>query len=142
MAFGKFTGDAHNQPGAEINMIPMIDVMLVLLIVFMLTAPLLTQAVKVDLPKEVVPIEQIEPASVTVSIDAAGQVWWDGEAVSHDELVKRLDESSHLQIPPELRIRADRSVAYGPVADLMAEASAHGLHRLAFISTPSASREP
>jgi len=136
MAFGKFSDDGLGQPSAEINMVPMIDVMLVLLIVFMLAAPLLTQAVKIDLPREAAAAEQPEPANVTVSIDAAGQVWWDGSAVNTNELARRLDEASHLADPPELRIRADRATAYAHVADLMAAASERGLHKLAFVSDP------
>jgi biopolymer transport protein ExbD len=136
MSFGKFSDDSHSQPSAEINMVPMIDVMLVLLIVFMVTAPLLTQAVKVDLPQETAAAEQPEPASLTISLDAKGQVWWEGEAVAPDELLRRLDEAAQKADPPELRIRADRATAYGRVADLMADASSRGLRKLAFVSDP------
>jgi len=136
MAFGRFSDDSLSQPSAEINMIPMIDVMLVLLIVFMVTAPLLTQAVKVELPREVAAAEQPEPASLTVSIGADGQIWWDGDAIGQDELLHRLDQAAQRPKPPELRIRADRSIAYGHVADLMAAASSHGLQKLAFVSDP------
>jgi len=137
MAFGSFSGDDTAQPTAEINMVPMIDVMLVLLIVFILAAPLLAQAVKVELPRESVPADQARPADITVSIDKDGQAWWETAAVDAAELTHRLEEEGRKADPAELHIRADRAVAYGHVADVMAQASRQGLHKLAFVSDPA-----
>jgi biopolymer transport protein ExbD len=136
MEFGGFTPDDADQPTAEINMIPMIDVMLVLLIVFILAAPLLARAVKVDLPREVATADRPLPADITVSVDKAGQVWWENTPVTAAELDRRLDDEGRKADPPEVHIRADRDVTYGHVADLMALASGKGLHKLAFVSDP------
>ena len=136
MEFGGFTPDDADQPTAEINMIPMIDVMLVLLIVFILAAPLLARAVKIDLPREVAAADHPLPADITVSIDKAGQVWWDNAPVTAAELDHRLDAAGRKADPAELHIRADRDVTYGHVADLMALAARKGLHKLAFVSGP------
>ncbi|PPQ37762.1 ExbD/TolR family protein [Rhodopila globiformis] len=132
-----FVADGAEQPMAEINMIPMIDVMLVLLVVFILTAPLLAQAVKVDLPREVAAADSPLPADITLSVDKDGQVWWDTAAVTPAELDRRLDDAGRQADPPEVRIRADRAVDYGHVADVMALAARKGLHRLAFVSDPA-----
>ncbi len=140
MEFGTFIPDDADQPAAEINMIPMIDVMLVLLIVFILAAPLLTRAVKIDLPREVAAADRPLPADITLSLDKAGQVWWQNAPVTPAELALRLDAAGRQADPPELHIRADREVAYGHVADLMALASGKGLHKLAFVSDPVPAR--
>src|SRR5690606_6290304 len=81
MAFGGFNRSANTTPMAEINMIPLIDVMLVLLVIFIITAPLLTHAVKVDLPKASSEVNQTKPENVQVAIDAAGVVYWNGEVL-------------------------------------------------------------
>jgi len=136
MSFGKFSADDGAQPTAEINMIPMIDVMLVLLIVFILAAPLLVQAVKVELPKESAAADQARPTDISLSLDKDGQVFWETTAVDPAELTRRFEEEGRKPDPAELHIRADRAVAYGHVADLMAQASRQGLHKLAFVSDP------
>lgn len=140
MAFGRFSDGGQNQPMAEINMIPMIDVMLVLLIVFILAAPLLVHAVKVDLPSETSQADHPLPADITLSIDKDGQIWWGSDPVAATDLDRHLEEEGAKAETPELHIRADRNVAYGRVADLMALASRKGLHKLAFVSDPSPSR--
>jgi biopolymer transport protein ExbD len=140
MSFGKFSAGDQSQPTAEINMIPMIDVMLVLLIVFILAAPLLVHAVKVDLPHETSQPDHPLPADIALSIDKEGQVWWGTEAVAPAELERRLDEEGRKPETPEIHLHADRATAYGPVADVMALASRKGLHKLAFVSDPAAAK--
>jgi biopolymer transport protein ExbD len=137
MAFGKFSDDGQSQPTAEINMIPMIDVMLVLLIVFILAAPLLVHAVKVDLPRETSQSDHPLPSDITLCIDKDGQVRWGADPVNVIELERRFDEAGRKTEAPELHIRADRNVTYGYVADLMALASRKGLHKMAFVSDPA-----
>jgi biopolymer transport protein ExbD len=117
-------------------MIPMIDVMLVLLIVFILAAPLLVHAVKVDLPRETSQADHPRPADITLSIDKDGQIWWGTAALSAADLDQRMEQEGGKAETPELHIRADRNVSYGAVADLMALASRKGLHKLAFASDP------
>ena len=140
MAFGKFSDDGQSLPTAEINMIPMIDVMLVLLIVFILAAPLLVHAVKVELPRETSQADHPLSADITLGIDKDGQVWWGTDAIAAADLVQRLEQEGRKEETPELHIRADRNVSYGHVADLMALASRKGLHKMAFVSDPAVHR--
>jgi biopolymer transport protein ExbD len=137
MAFASMDGSDDNEPLAEINMVPLIDVMLVLLIIFMVTAPLLTHAVKIDLPKAASTASEARPESIELSIDQQGRVFWNGEAIDAERLETRLAEASATS--PELRLRADRQTPYGKVAQVMSAASRHGLTRLGFITDPSMS---
>lgn len=136
MTFGKFSTDGVDQPATEINMVPMIDIMLVLLVIFIMAAPLLTRAVKVDLPHESAAVDHRQPADITLSVDKAGQVWWGDAPIAPADLARRLDEAGRQADPPELHIRADRAAAYGGVADLLALASHKGLYKFAFVSDP------
>ncbi len=144
MAFASLSSDAGSddaEPLAEINMVPLIDVMLVLLIIFMVTAPLLTHAVKVDLPKASSTASQPRPDAIELSIDRDGQAFWNGQAVDAHALETRLGETASTArstgTPPELRLRADRQTPYEKVAQVMSAASRHGLTRLGFITEPS-----
>ena len=141
MAFASMDGSDDNEPLAEINMVPLIDVMLVLLIIFMVTAPLLTHAVKIDLPKAASTASAPQPESIELSIDQQGQVFWNGEAIDAERLETRLAEASASRdsTSPELRLRADRLTPYEKVALVMSAASRHGLTRLGFVTDPSMS---
>jgi biopolymer transport protein ExbD len=137
MAFGRLSGTGRTQVTAEINMIPMIDVMLVLLIIFILTTPLLVHAVKVDLPRVASEADPPLATDITLSLDKDGQVWWGDAMVTTADLEHRLAAEGLKAEAPEVQIRADRAVPYGQVADLMARASRSGLHKLAFVSSPT-----
>ena len=141
MAFASMDGSDDNEPLAEINMVPLIDVMLVLLIIFMVTAPLLTHAVKIDLPKAASTASAPQPESIELSIDQQGQVFWNGEAIDAERLETRLAEASASgdSASPELRLRADRQTPYEKVALVVSAASRHGLTRLGFATDPSMS---
>jgi biopolymer transport protein ExbD len=117
MAFGGFQGQSEQQPMAEINTTPLVDVMLVLLIIFIITAPLLTHAIRIDLPQARSQSSPEKPETVTVSIDARGQVFWQGEAIAADALPARLAEAGKRQPQPELHLRADRDTRYQVLAD-------------------------
>ena len=122
---------------AEINMVPLIDVMLVLLVIFIVTAPLLTHAVKVDLPRasaDATPPQ--EP--VQLAIKENGDLYWDGEAVDQELLIERMQAAARRTPAPELRIHADRLTPYERVAQTMALASRLGLARIGFVTTPEA----
>ncbi|MGY6037222.1 ExbD/TolR family protein [Aeromonas sp. AE23HZ002T15] len=137
MAFGKLPGDSDEQPLSEINMIPMIDVMLVLLIVFMITAPLLTNAVKLELPEASSQTNQPKQEDVVLSIDGAGKLYWNDKAVDEAALLTKMEEASAAKPEvPEIQLRIDKSVEYGIIARVMAQASQHGLHKIAFVSQP------
>jgi biopolymer transport protein ExbD len=138
MAFGKLSSDGDSQStNSEINMIPLIDVMLVLLIVFMITAPLLNNAVKVDLPQAISAPEDVKPHDINLSVKASGELFWNGQAVTRAELETRLTAAAEEKPVPELHIHADRHLNYGEVADLMALSSRIGVTKIAFVSDPS-----
>ena len=136
MAFGSFGKGGGTVPVAEINMIPLIDVMLVLLVIFIITAPLLTHAVKVDLPKASSAANQTKPDNVQLAIDAAGIVHWNGEVLDRSGWRARMDATAALKPQPEVHIRADGGVPYRRVAEVMADAARAGLTRLGFITDP------
>jgi len=136
VAFGGFGRAGAQAPMAEINMIPLVDVMLVLLVIFIVTAPLLTHAVKLDLPKAASQPNLTRPEHVQVAIDAGGRVYWNGEALDRSGWRSRMDAAAGQSPQPELHIRADGAVPYRAVAQLTADAARAGLTRLGFITDP------
>lgn len=129
-------GNGRRQPLTEINMIPLIDVMLVLLIVFMITAPLLTHAVRIDLPKASSHVDQPLPEHIDLALRANGEIWWQGEAVTREELVSRVRRAASQEPAPAVHLRADAGTAYENVAQVMALVARNGLTRIGFVSTP------
>jgi len=138
MAFASFDSKSASAPMSEINMVPLIDVMLVLLVIFIITAPLLTQAVKLELPKASSQVNDLRPEKVEFSIDAAGLLYWNGEAISRAEARQRFELEGRKQPQPEIHLRADQAVAYRHVAQTLADASKAGLSKVGFISEPDA----
>ncbi|MGL4846247.1 MAG: ExbD/TolR family protein [Aeromonas veronii] len=137
MAFGSLPGDEDEQPLSEINMVPMIDVMLVLLIVFMITAPLLTNAVKLELPEASSQLNLPKQEEVTISIDSEGKTYWNEQEVDEAALLTHMASISKAsEALPEIQLRIDKRVEYGTIAKVMAAASQHGLHKIAFVSQP------
>ena len=135
MAFrSAFEGD--EQPMAEINMTPLVDVMLVLLIIFMVTAPLFTHAVRIDLPRARSTPSAEQPQNVTLSIDAAGTVRWNEEVLDGARLDARLAQAAARDPQPEIRLRADRDTRYEAVARLLSQVRRAGMTRLAFVTDP------
>jgi len=142
MAFGGFDqGTGGTRPMAEINMIPLIDVMLVLLVIFIITAPLLTHAVKIDLPKAASAPNLTRPENVQLAINAAGQIFWNGEVIGRAEFEQRLAAEAKRVPQPEVHIRADSAARYQWVAETLADAAKAGLTRIGFVSDPQ-DREP
>jgi biopolymer transport protein ExbD len=136
MAFGGFRQGSEATPMAEINMIPLIDVMLVLLVIFIITAPLLTHAVKLDLPKASSQPNLTKPDHIALSIGADGALFWNGEAVDRPALRERLAAASHQKPQPEVHLRADRATHYQSIAEVMADAANAGMARIGFVSNP------
>jgi biopolymer transport protein ExbD len=139
MAFASFDANRSSAPMAEINMVPLIDVMLVLLVIFIVTAPLLTHAVKLDLPKVNSQPNQLKPEKIEFAIDAQGVLFWNGEAVSREEAATRFRAEGRKQPQPEVHLRADQTVAYRYVAQTLADASKAGLSKVGFVSDPEMS---
>jgi biopolymer transport protein ExbD len=129
-------GSSESTPMAEINMVPLIDVMLVLLVIFIVTAPLLTHAVKMDLPRASSQVNQTPPETVQVGIDIAGNLSWNGEKVNLISFSDRLAGAAAQRPQPELHVRADQYVAYGAVAQVLAAASRAGVAKVGFVSLP------
>lgn len=137
MAFASMDGSDDNEPLAEINMVPLIDVMLVLLIIFMVTAPLLTHAVKVDLPKAASSVNQTRSDNVQLAITAGGQLLWNGEEITAELFGERLKAAAMQQPQPELHIHAERATPYERVAQVMSKAAENGLLRIGFVTDPT-----
>lgn len=129
-------GGAHTQPMAEINTTPLVDVMLVLLVIFIITAPLLTHAVKIDLPQASSQPLPEKPEVISVSIDALGNMYWNDTPMVAGELKVKLQEIVGKKPQPELNIRADKETRYQVLAEVMADAQNAGITKLGFVSEP------
>jgi biopolymer transport protein ExbD len=114
----------------------MVDVMLVLLVIFIITAPLFTHAIKLNLPQAQAAPAPEKPETVTLSIDAAGGVFWNDKAVTRPELQVRLSEAAAKSPQPELQLRADKSTRYETIAQVMAAAQTSGLAKMGFVTDP------
>jgi biopolymer transport protein ExbD/biopolymer transport protein TolR len=138
MAFGRLERRASAQPMSDINMTPLIDVMLVLLVIFMITAPLMTSSLKLDLPKA----EGAKPTDaaqfVTLAIDTQGRFFWGDEPVSIDSLRLRVREAAMRNAATEVQLRADKTVPYGRVAELIGVVQEGGLSRVGFVTESTA----
>jgi biopolymer transport protein ExbD len=134
MAFGtqEDTDDVMN----EINMTPLVDVMLVLLIIFMITVPVMKHSVEVDLPRASSQPQDAKPQTVRLSVDAQGQYWWNETQVRDEDLPRMLRAEAARDPQPELHIRGDKNVRYERVAQAMAAAQQAGLRRIGFITEP------
>jgi biopolymer transport protein ExbD len=123
---------------AELNTTPLVDVMLVLLIIFIITAPLLTHAVKVNLPHASSQVSTEQPQTVTLSVDGEGGVYWDSAPTSYAQLFEKIAQAARATPQPALRLRVDRDVRYQRVAEILAAARNAGLTKLSFVTDPSA----
>jgi biopolymer transport protein ExbD len=136
MASADISRRRHGAPMADMNVVPLVDVMLVLLVIFIVTAPLLTHAVKIDLPKASSHANITKPEHIEFGIREDGGMFWSGEAVTLDQIPQRFAQEAQKQPQPELHIRADRYVHYERVAQVMALAAKAGLVRIGFVSDP------
>lgn len=137
MSFGTFErGRGSSNTLSEINMVPLIDVMLVLLVIFIITAPLLSHSIQINLPNaSTQPVEQ-DPVVIDVAIDANGQMFWNEDAVNADALLAMFTEQAKLDPQPEVRIRADLNTRYETLATIMSNAKNAGIKRIGFITRP------
>jgi biopolymer transport protein ExbD len=121
---------------SEINVTPMVDVMLVLLIIFMITAPLITHKIAIDLPQASAARNPDKPDIVTLSIDAGGQLFWNEQTVTADEWKVRVRAAALKDPQPELHLRAEKTTQYQQLAEIMADAQAAGMVRIGFVTNP------
>ena len=137
MSFSNPSGDQGDDPlMTEINMTPLVDVMLVVLIIFIITLPVIHQAVKVDLPKANSARNETKPESVQVSIDARGQIFWNSSPIDLPTFVGYAEKAAQKEPQPEINLRADKEVRYDSVAQVLAASKRAGLTKLGFITEP------
>ncbi|MHB8447035.1 MAG: ExbD/TolR family protein [Rudaea sp.] len=134
MAFS--AGGSEGGVMAEINVTPLVDVMLVLLIIFMITAPLASHKIKVELPIASLDNPPDESAShpITLAVKATGDLYWDDESVTEASMQAKLRVAAQRQPQPELQIRADKDTEYSLISTVMGDAKAAGMVKLGFIT--------
>ncbi|MDH4060519.1 MAG: biopolymer transporter ExbD [Aquincola sp.] len=140
MAFGRLARTTGPAPMSDINMTPLIDVMLVLLVIFIITAPLMTSSLKLDLPKADAATPTTAPSFIGVAIDSAGKLYFGEEVLSRDQLAQRVNAAAKANRELEVQLRADQKVPYGQVADLIALVQQAGLTRIGFVTEAPAPR--
>ena len=135
MAFSNNSGGGG--PMADINVTPLVDVMLVLLIIFMITAPLMSHKVKVDLPQATLAEKpDIDLPPITLAVTAAGKVYWNDEEVNPDMLDARLAVLAQRTPQPQVDVRADNITKYQIIADVVKKVRLAGIRKVGFVSTP------
>ena len=127
-------GDDNDAGMNEMNLIPLIDIMLVLMIIFLVTATVANPSIPLTLPKTTADIVDPPPKAITVSINAKGEVAWDNQVISLEELQARFNEAGELETKPTVQLRADKESRYDMVAQVMSRASEAGLADIAFVS--------
>jgi biopolymer transport protein ExbD len=140
MAFGGFNDNKQNAPMADINVTPMVDVMLVLLVIFIITAPLFTHAIKLDLPNAQSAPAPEKPETISLSINGEGLIFWDNQPIQQKELDEKLAIASKKNPQPELQLRADKATRYEVIAQVMAAAQTNGLTKMGFVTEPKDSQ--
>lgn len=134
MAFGGFNDNNRQAPMSEINVTPMVDVMLVLLVIFIITAPLFTHAIKLDLPSaQSAPVPQ-KPETISLSIKGDGALYWNNDLIAQSDLGIKLATAAKQNPQPELQLRADKSTRYEIIAQVMAAAQTNGITKMGFVT--------
>lgn len=136
MAFGRLERTQGSQPMSEINVTPLVDVMLVLVVIFIITAPLLASSIRLDLPKTDAATPQEVPKFVTLVVDKAGQAFFNDAPVTPAQLAERLSQAAAANPDTEVQLRADEAVPYGRVVEVMGAAQKAGLSRIGFVAQP------
>lgn len=137
MALGKLTTDEDYAPMGEINVTPLVDVMLVLLVIFLVTAPLITQNLPVKLPRVAAQPGVNPEHPVSLAVDQAGQIYWDQSPIARADLPARLRAAVAANPQLTVQISADRATPYQPLAEVLAEARAAGAGRVGFVTEPA-----
>ena len=142
MSFGRLERPRSAQPISEINVTPLVDVMLVLVVIFILTAPLLTSAIKLDLPQSAAAKPAQASRALTLVVDRAGQIFLADQPITSERLAQQLRQAAQANPDTELRLRADAQVPYGRIVEVMGVAHQAGLHRIGFVADPGALAKP
>ncbi len=137
MSMGSLS-DQDDDFNPEINTTPLVDVMLVLLVIFIITIPVMNHSVKIDLPHAASQLNQAKPDHINLSIDAQGRIFWDAESIDENQMKARIVEAAKKNPQPELHLRAERTTQYEKVAQVMAAAQAGGLGKIGFVTDPQA----
>jgi biopolymer transport protein ExbD len=137
MSFGSFNSQQQHSAKAEINVVPLVDVMLVLLVIFIITAPLLTHSVKIDLPKASSNPNITKPDHIELAIGEDGSLYWNGELVPKASLPVRFAIEAKKDPQPEVHIKADKLTHYENVAKVMSDAAKTGLVKIGFVTDPT-----
>jgi biopolymer transport protein ExbD len=135
MAMGSLS-ESDDEFNPEINTTPLVDVMLVLLIIFIITIPVINQSVKIDLPRATSQPQDLKPENINLDIDAQGQIYWNREAIDASQMAIRIATASQKTPQPELHLRAERTTQYEKVAQVMAAAQTGGLTKIGFVTEP------
>jgi biopolymer transport protein ExbD len=135
MAMGSLS-DSDDDFNPEINTTPLVDVMLVLLIIFIITIPVINHSVKIDLPRATSQPDDLKPENINLDIDAQGQIFWNSEAIDASQLGLRIATAAQKTPQPELHLRAERTTQYEKVAQVMAAAQSGGLSKIGFVTEP------
>ncbi|RZI41992.1 biopolymer transporter ExbD [Herbaspirillum sp. HC18] len=136
MAMGSLS-QSEDDFNPEINTTPLVDVMLVLLIIFIITVPVINHSVKLDLPRATNQPNDAKPAHINLSIDAEGKVYWNADVIDAQQLQARIADAAQKTPQPELHLRAERTTQYEKVAQVMAAAQAGGLGKIGFVTDPT-----
>jgi biopolymer transport protein TolR len=142
MSFGRLERTPGPQPMSDINVTPLVDVMLVLVVIFIITAPLLASAIRLDLPKTDAAKAVETPKFVTLVVDKSGQTFLNDKALPLDELARQLAQTAGQNPDTEVQLRADEAVPYGKVVAVMGVAQKAGLNRIGFVAEPPPAARP
>ena len=138
MTFGRLERTPSAQPMSDINVTPLVDVMLVLVVIFIITAPLLASTIRLDLPRTDAAKVMEVPRFVTLVVDKSGQAFLNDKPMPLEELAKKLTQTARQNPDTEVQLRADEAVPYGRVVEVMGVAQKAGLSRIGFVAEPAA----
>jgi biopolymer transport protein TolR len=140
MSFGRLERSQGSKPMSDINMTPLVDVMLVLVVIFIVTAPLMTSAIKLDLPKTEAAKPADAPKFVAIVVDKTGLIFLNDQVISLPQLADSLSKTAQTNKDTEVQLRADEAVPYGKVVEVMGVAQKAGLNRIGFVAEPKSAK--
>ncbi len=140
MSFGRLERSQGSKPMSDINMTPLVDVMLVLVVIFIITAPLMTSAIKLDLPQTEAAKPVDAPKFVAIVVDKSGQIFLNDQVTSLSQLAESLLKTAEISKDTEVQLRADEAVPYGKVVEVMGVAEKAGLNRIGFVAEPKSAK--